>query len=129
MIIPILATQIKIDLAMLNPKLKDVFKITEKAYNTIIQIKSQNNIPDEDFVRIMSLSGGCAGTKYDLGFDQAVSDDDKTVECGDLNLVIDNRCLYDLQGVTLEYQDNEFGSGFVFDSPSNATSCGGCSGC
>jgi len=103
---------------------QDDFKITNKAFEVIKQIKEQNEVPSDYFLRIGTRSGGCSGMNYNLGFDSEVTDVDRVINVDDFQLVIDNKSLFYLMGVTLEFTDGPSGSGFVFNNPNNAHSCG-----
>jgi len=102
----------------------DDFLITNQAFEKIQQIKKQNEIPEGYFLRISTHSGGCSGMKYDMGFDEKIENSDRTFLCEGINVIIDSASLFYVQGVTLEFQDNEMGSGFVFNNPNNSGNCG-----
>jgi len=114
----------KIDTGIMGAEVQDVFMMTEKAMETIGQIKESNNVPAEYSLRIGSRSGGCSGMQYTLGFDSEINDNDRVLEAGENKLVIDNHSLFYLQGVTLDYVDGPSGSGFVFNNPNNSHACG-----
>jgi iron-sulfur cluster assembly protein len=118
------AELLKIDTGIMGADEQDVFLMTEKAVETVGQIKEANNVPAEYSLRIGSRSGGCSGMQYTLGFDSEVNDNDKVLKAGENNLVIDNHSLFYLQGVTLDYVDGPSGSGFVFNNPNNSHACG-----
>jgi iron-sulfur cluster assembly protein len=103
---------------------QDVFMIADNALTVINEIKAQNEIPEEYFLRLGTRSGGCSGMNYILGFDSEINDDDKQFKVNELNLVIDNKSLFYLQGVTLDYVEGPAGSGFVFNNPNNSHACG-----
>jgi iron-sulfur cluster assembly protein len=102
----------------------DDFLITNQAFEKIQQIKEQNEIPEDYFLRISTHSGGCSGMRYDMGFDEKTENNDRTFLCEGLNVVIDSASLFYVQGVRLEFQDDEMGSGFVFNNPNNSGNCG-----
>lgn len=103
---------------------KDAIMITKRALDKINTIKAENNVPAEYSLRLGTQSGGCSGMNYILGFDSDINDFDKLIEMHNLNLVIDNKSLFYLMGVTLDYVDDMHGSGFVFNNPNNAKTCG-----
>lgn len=103
---------------------KDDFIISEKAIETINNVRKQNEIADDYYLRIGTRSGGCSGMSYSLGFDNEVHDFDKILKLENMELIIDNKSLFYLMGVTLDYVDGPNGSGFVFNNPNNAHSCG-----
>lgn len=103
---------------------QDDFLVTSKAVEVITQIKEQNEIPAEYNLRIGTSSGGCSGMNYNLGFDSEVNADDRVIQTGALTLTVDNRSLFYIQGVTLDFVDGPSGSGFVFNNPNNSHTCG-----
>lgn len=103
---------------------QDALSVTRRALDKIDSIKSENNVPAEYSLRLGTQSGGCSGMNYILGFDSEVNDNDKLIELHNLNLVIDNKSIFYLMGVTLDYVDDVHGSGFVFNNPNNAKTCG-----
>ena len=46
----------------------DLF-ISDKAIEMIQEIRKQNNVPEDYFLRIATRGGGCSGMNYALGFD------------------------------------------------------------
>lgn len=105
-------------------EVQDDFIMTDKAVETVGQIKEQNEIPAEYNLRIGTRSGGCSGMNYNLGFDSEINEDDRVIEVNGTKLVIDNKSLFYIQGVTLDFVDGPSGSGFVFNNPNNSHTCG-----
>ncbi|MDT3741138.1 MAG: iron-sulfur cluster assembly accessory protein [Candidatus Kapabacteria bacterium] len=103
---------------------QDAILITRTALDKINSIKSENSVPEDYLLRLGTQSGGCSGMNYILGFDSEVNDNDKLIKLNNLNLVIDNKSLFYLMGVTLDFVDDVHGSGFVFNNPNNAKTCG-----
>lgn len=98
--------------------------ISESALNMIKQIRKDNDLTDEFYLRIASRSGGCSGLTYSLGFDSQLDNSDRIHDSENVKMVIDSTSLFYLMGVTLDYVDGPQGSGFVFNNPNNAPSCG-----
>lgn len=103
---------------------KDAILITRRALEKVGNIRQENSIPEDYALRLGAQSGGCSGMNYLLGFDAEVNDYDKLLEVDDLNIVIDRSSLFYLMGVTLDYVNDEYGSGFIFNNPNNVKSCG-----
>lgn len=102
----------------------DDFMITSNAIETIAQVKQQNEIEDEYYLRLGTRMGGCSGIQYMLGFDSEVNENDRIIEANDLKMVIDDHSLFYLQGVTLDYTEGPQGAGFTFNNPNNEHTCG-----
>lgn len=98
--------------------------ITNNALEMVKSIKEENKIGDDFFLRFATRGGGCSGMNYALGFDDQIEDEDRTYKVGDVNIVMDNKSLFYMMGVTLDYIAGDGGSGFVFNNPNNQKTCG-----
>jgi len=114
----------KIDTGIFGAEEQDHILVTRRAIDKVMQIRSDNSVPEEYALRLGTQSGGCSGMNYILGFDSEINDNDKLIQSDDLKFVIDNKSVFYLMGVTLDYVDDVHGSGFVFSNPNNAKTCG-----
>ncbi len=106
----------------------DIF-ISHRAIDMIQNIREQNSVPENYFLRIAVQGGGCSGFNYALGFDSDFDEaNDREFIVNNLKVVIDSRSLFFLMGVTLDFVDTPQGRGFVFSNPNNLPTCG-CSSC
>lgn len=117
------------ELRMLNTGIigseeQDAIIISRNAIDKVNEIRESNDVPAEYFLRLGTQSGGCSGMNYIIGFDSDLNDNDKSFNIADLHIAIDRKSLFYLQGVTLDYTDDDFGSGFVFNNPNNEKTCG-----
>ena len=76
-------------------------------------------------LRVFVTGGGCSGFQYGFTFDEAVSEDDTTMEKNGVKLLIDPMSLQYLGGAEIDYQEGIEGAQFVIKNP-NATSTCGC---
>lgn len=102
----------------------DDFMVTKSALKMIQEVKEQNEVPEDYFLRIGSHSGGCSGMRYDLGFDSEANENDRVLEINDLKIVVDSHSLFYVQGITLDYMEGAHGVGFTFNNPNNSHNCG-----
>lgn len=102
----------------------DDLMITGAALGSINKAMADNNIPQDFFLRFDSQSGGCSGMRYMLGFDNIIEDNDRHFEVEGLKIVISAESLFYYMGITLDFVDGPHGSGFVFNSPYDAPTCG-----
>lgn len=102
----------------------DDILVTVKAIGEVKKIKEQNNIPDDYGLRFGVKGGGCSGMSYSLGFDAAPRDNDRIMEAEGVRIFIDNKSIFYLMGVTLDYTDGLTGRGFTFNNPRAAKTCG-----
>ena len=81
-----------------------------------------------DNLRLQVAGGGCSGMSYELfgeGPDELNELVDNTQDFTEFKVVIDNKSLIYLKGITLDYEGGLNGKGFQFINP-NATSTCGC---
>jgi len=76
-------------------------------------------------LRVFVTGGGCSGFQYGFTFDEAISDDDTTMQKNGVTLLIDPMSLQYLGGAEIDYQEGVEGAQFVIKNP-NATSTCGC---
>ena len=104
---------------------EDDVMISQKALEMIEAIKKENTVPEDYFLRIATRGGGCSGMSYSLGFDNEFDEvNDRQYKTENLHLVVDSKSLFYLMGVTLDFVEGPDGSGFVFNNPNNAHTCG-----
>ncbi len=103
---------------------KKIITITDKALRQIRKIKSENEIPDNVPLRVSVKGGGCSGLMYDMSFDQVKKEGDSVIEYEGLNVLIDGKSLFYLNGTILDFSDGLNGKGFVFTNPNASRTCG-----
>ena len=97
---------------------------TDNAANKVKQlIEEEGNA--ELKLRVFVTGGGCSGFQYGFTFEEAVSDDDTSMQKNGVTLLIDPMSLQYLTGAEIDYQENAEGAQFVIKNP-NATSTCGC---
>ncbi len=115
------------DFEKLEPNLTEErteIDITEKALKQVIRIKKENNIPEENALRIGVKGGGCSGMTYQMGFDSENKDGDTVIEKDGVKLFVDGKSLFYLAGTVLDFSDGLNGKGFVFSNPNATKTCG-----
>ncbi|MDZ7832662.1 MAG: hypothetical protein U5L07_12985 [Desulfobacterales bacterium] len=104
-----------------------MFEISPKAKKKIDQIL--NDRQPEGAIRLMPVSGGCAGTSIDLFFDKA-TDADVRLDHDNIDFIIDKAVYEQAKPIFVDYSDNPVTPGFtVSSSLDNGAACAGCSGC
>jgi iron-sulfur cluster assembly protein len=97
--------------------------LTDRAAKQILQIKENEDLDENLYLRVAVEGGGCSGLSYKLGFDIR-TDEDKIVLSNDIEIVIDPKHLMYLNGITIDYPDGLDARGFTFDNPNASESCG-----
>ncbi|RME14624.1 MAG: iron-sulfur cluster insertion protein ErpA [Bdellovibrio sp.] len=75
-------------------------------------------------LRIKVKRGGCSGFSYKLDFDNQVQDKDKTFESNGVQIIVDEKSLLYVLGMTLDFEGGLNGQGFVFINPNATKTCG-----
>ena len=75
-------------------------------------------------LRIAVKGGGCSGFKYGLSLVASQKPDDQVLEFDGIQVFVDPTSSSYLQDVTIDFVDNLQGSGFTFNNPNSAGSCG-----
>ena len=80
-------------------------------------------------LRLFIQGVGCGGFSYGFTFDEE-RDGDTVVDSGDLKVLVDAHSAPHLEGASIDYVDDERGSGFTVDNPNSpeALGGGGCGG-
>ena len=105
-------------------QMPDPLVFTDNAANKVKQLIDEEGNPELK-LRVFVTGGGCSGFQYGFTFDEAISDDDTTLNKGGVQLLIDPMSLQYLMGAEIDYQENAEGAQFVIKNP-NATSTCGC---
>jgi iron-sulfur cluster assembly protein len=104
--------------------MNNVITVTENAKKQALRILESESLDNTYFIRVAVKSGGCSGLKYDLNFDNKISDEDVISESNDIKVVCDKRSVLYLIGTELDYSGGLNGKGFVFNNPQASRSCG-----
>jgi iron-sulfur cluster assembly protein len=91
-------------------------EITQKAVEEIQKIKTANNIASTHGLRVGIKGGGCCGMNYVLGFEEKSSEEDTVYESNGLKVFMDKISSDYLKGAQLDFQESEYGRGFVFNN-------------
>ncbi len=75
-------------------------------------------------LRVAVRPGGCSGFSYEMFFDGDFSQDDQTINFGDVKVVVDQASSQLLVGASLDYQDGLTDAGFKINNPNATRTCG-----
>ncbi len=103
--------------------------LTEKAANEVKRIiaeqKEGGNAPEQIFLRMRVVGGGCSGFQHKLDLDPELNERlDEKFEFHGVPLVIDKRSLMYLSDVTVDFHDDLNRRGFSISNPSAKSTCG-----
>lgn len=97
--------------------------ISDKAKAKIEEIKQQDQLGDDYFVRVTVQGGGCSGLTYDMKFDNRLQKDDQEFEDKGIKLVTDLKSFMYVCNTTLDFSEGLNGKGFYFNNPNAARTC------
>ena len=98
---------------------------TDQALDTI-QRAMQTKQPTPRGLRLGVMGSPCSGLKYVIRLEQSPTSDDQVIHCQGLSLFVDLDSVSKLQGVRVDYVEQDGRRGFTFDNPNPG---GGCTGC
>lgn len=75
-------------------------------------------------LRVFIEGGGCSGFQYGFTFDEAVNEDDTTIDKYGVQLLIDPMSFQYLVGAEIDYKDDLEGAQFVIRNPNANSTCG-----
>lgn len=96
--------------------------LTESAVSTLEQVLTKSG--GAAGLRIAVTDGGCAGMKYQMGLEAEAGEDDAVLEFGAVKIFVDSNSQPFLDGVVVDFVEGIEGSGFKFDNPNAASTCG-----
>lgn len=110
-----------------------MISFSTKAVQKVQEFASQMPEAEGKDLRIFIQGVGCSGFAYGFTFDEQ-RDGDTVVEDGGLKVLVDPNSAPHLAGSTVDFVEDERGSGFMVDNPNSPAaeggcSSGGCSGC
>lgn len=110
-----------------------MISLSEKAVEKVNEFAAQMPEAEGKDLRIFIQGVGCSGFSYGFTFDEE-RDGDTIVDNGDLKILVDEQSAPHLTGSTVDFIDDDRGSGFTVDNPNapapmDDCSSGGCSGC
>ncbi len=99
--------------------------ISGRALKRIEEIREQQQVPKDAYLKVGVVSGGCSGLTYDLDFDTEATpqENDHVFEVDGLKVLVDMRSFLYLAGTELDYTDGLEGQGFHFNNPNASRTC------
>ena len=97
--------------------------LTERAAKQVLKIMTDDQDQNDLYLRVAVEGGGCSGLSYKLGLDYSTENDIKYVNYG-VEIIVDEKHLMYLEGITIDYPDGLDARGFTFDNPNAIDNCG-----
>lgn len=96
---------------------------TQGAVNELKKLIDQQELAEEQGLRVGVKGGGCSGMSYVLGFDQKQDGDQEFEHEGMRIFMHKSHALY-LMGMEIDFQDGLNARGFTFKNPNATNTCG-----
>jgi len=101
-----------------------MFEVSTEAIDKIKHILEERQ--KTEAIRLMPVSGGCAGTSLDLFFDEPTDDDLRLDENG-VAFIIDKTVYEQAKPISIDYSENPVTPGFLVSSAlDSGAGCGDC---
>ena len=101
-----------------------LIEMTGSAEERIRDLLTRDGKLETHGLRLKVVGGGCSGLRYELSFDDDVSEADTTLGSGDVKLIVDEKSALYLVGTTLDFVDSLQESGFKMVNPNAKNTCG-----
>jgi len=100
-----------------------LLKVTDKALEHMEGLLAARETPTLG-LRFGTEEKGCSGQSYVVDFVDEVNPEDELVELGGIKIFVDRASLVFLIGTTIDFEEAQFTSGFVFVNPNEKSRCG-----
>jgi iron-sulfur cluster assembly protein len=101
-----------------------LIEVTETAAERIHDLLAKEGKLDTHGLRMKVIGGGCSGLRYELAFDDRITEADTEIEAGGVRVIVDEKSALYLVGTTLDFVDTLQESGFKMENPNASTTCG-----
>lgn len=100
-----------------------MISITEAAKSKIQDLLLEENNPNLK-LRMFVQGGGCAGFSYGFSFDEEKNIDDFEIDIGPTFVLVDAISSQYVEGATIDYTEDLYGSEFKITNPQAVSTCG-----
>ena len=101
-----------------------LIEVTEIAAQRVAELLEKEGKLETHGLRMKVVGGGCSGLRYELAFDDAVSDRDTEIVENGVKIIIDEKSALYLVGTTLDFVDTLNETGFKMVNPNAQNTCG-----
>ena len=101
-----------------------IIEVTETAAARIVELLDKEGRAESHGLRMKVVGGGCSGLRYELAFDDEVTERDSEVVRNGVRIIVDEKSALYLVGTTLDFVDTLNESGFKMINPNARNTCG-----
>lgn len=99
-----------------------IINLTEAAATRIRELSESS---DGRVLRLTVPDSGCSGLAYKLDYAESPGPHDEKIDAGDQTaLYVDPLAIVFVAGMTVDWAEEKFSRGFVFDNPNESGRCG-----
>ena len=102
---------------------KPILTLTDKAAEHIRTLVAKGE-DDTIGIRIGIKTAGCSGMKYQVEYANSKKPFEDTITSKGVTVIIDPAAVMFLIGSEMDWQEDKFSSGFVFNNPNEVARCG-----
>lgn len=102
---------------------KPIISVTDNAVSRIKYLIAQRDKPTLG-IRVGVKTGGCSGMSYVFEYAEEKLNTDIELSTHDIKLFIDSKAQLFIIGTTLDYEEDDTKSGFIFNNPNEKGNCG-----
>lgn len=101
-----------------------LINVTDTAASRIQDLLGKEGKQETHGLRMKVIGGGCSGLRYELAFDDNISERDTEVDINGVRVIVDDKSALYLVDTTLDFVDTLQESGFKIDNPNAQSTCG-----
>lgn len=101
-----------------------LFEITELAAEKIKEMLNEEQEEGQKLYLRVGVTGEGCGLSYGMGFDINPNEDDIYMQHYGVDVIVDKESAPMLEGVQIDFIQNETGTGFTIDNPNAVSTCG-----
>jgi iron-sulfur cluster assembly protein len=102
---------------------KNIITLTESASDRVKYLLEQRGKVSLG-IKVKVVSGGCSGLKYSIEYADEIGKFDEVIEDKGVKIIVDAKAVLHLIGSEMDYVEEKFKSGFIFNNPNQKGSCG-----
>jgi len=99
-------------------------QITPAAVQKVQELLSDYDLTQGYGLRIYIAGQSCSGFNYGMAIDKNFRQEDSTIEVAGVRILVDEISIRSMLGTTIDYIDDERGTGFLMDNPNALPECG-----
>ncbi len=101
-----------------------LIELTEVAAERIRDLLDKDGKTQTHGLRMKVIGGGCSGLRYELAFDDEVTERDNEIMRKGVKVIVDEKSALYLVGTILDFVDTLNESGFKIVNPNAKNTCG-----